>query len=306
MNIYALLEDTYNIFSQLLENKNIVLQKRIDAKLPQCIIGDEVRLKQVLFNLLGNTIKFTPENGYIILDTQINKANDTILISIIDTGIGIADDKLEKIFDAFGQEDTSTTRKYGGTGLGLTISSKLIKLMGGELKVESELGEGSRFYFTIATEICEEDVCDDTPKQFIEEDDIETEAPEAQEKTFNAHVLIVEDNKTNQMLMSMILDDLGVTYDIANDGVEAVEKYNTKSYDLILMDENMPNMNGIEATKQIREQEQVTDSCSTIIAVTANALAQDRERFLNAGMDDYIAKPYTEEDIINVLQKYLR
>ena len=184
----------------------------------------------------------------------------------------------------------STTRKFGGTGLGLSISLHLINLMGGALKLESEAGKGSTFYFDIPVDVCSTKVQESTT---IEEyGDIQIQG----------HVLVVEDNKTNQMLLGMILDDNGLSYDIADNGAEGILKYKYNKYDVILMDENMPIMNGIEATKILREEHK---SKIPIIAVTANALIQDRERFLEAGMDDYISKPYTEGDILKVLQKYL-
>ena len=169
--------------------------------------------------------------------------------------------------------------------------------MGGEIKVESVVGEGSKFSFEIPIDQCTEELVDDKVLK-----DVDIEAP----SNFKAHALIVEDNKTNQMLMSIILDDLGMTYDIANNGAEGVMSFKLTKYDVILMDENMPIMNGIESTKHIREIEKETQITATpIIAVTANALTGDKEKFIEAGMNDYIPKPYSEEDIVKVLQKYL-
>jgi len=200
-----------------------------------------------------------------------------------------------QIFHIFEQEDNSTTRKYGGVGLGLAIASNLIELLGGKLQLESEVGKGSRFFFSIPVTVCE-----------TSKDNVDSDIENNVVTNFNAHVLIVEDNKTNQMLMKMMLDDFGITYDIADDGAIAVEKFSSANYDCILMDENMPNINGIKAAKQIREIEQLEQRKVTpIVAVTANSLSGDRERFIDAGMDDYVSKPYTEEDITRVLKKYL-
>ncbi len=292
-NISEVLENSMNIFSESASMKNINLEYDIDENLPKCILVDTMRLQQVGFNLMSNAIKFTPQNGKVRLITKYN--DNKMSFSIEDTGIGISRDKIEHIFEAFSQEDISTTRKYGGTGLGLAISSNLLRLMGSELKVESVLGKGSRFYFELPVETCNE-----TVKSAKKTEDINSET------TFEAHALIVEDNKTNQMLMSMILDELQLTYDIAFDGIEAIEKFKNYKYDIILMDENMPNMNGIEATKYIRGLEEEQFLVSTpIVAVTANALIKDQEEYLSIGMDDYISKPYSEKDIIRVLKKYL-
>jgi len=297
--IHRIFEDTTEMFSQIASKKDITLQSKIDKKIPECIMGDEVRLKQILFNLLSNAVKFTSNNGTVTLESKYIANKDTLYIGIIDTGIGIATENLDKIFKVFSQEDTSTTRKFGGTGLGLSIASQLTALMGGELLVESEQGKGSRFYFEISLQSCPNDTQANTS-----EHDVATKSLE--NLTLSGHILVAEDNQTNQMLMGMILDDFGLSYDIAVDGLEAISMFEKTNYDLILMDENMPNMNGIEASDKIRNSEKERNLQTTpIIAVTANALANDRERFLDAGMDDYISKPYTQEDIAKVLKKFL-
>lgn len=286
-----------SIFSQVASKKNIDLQLQNDNTIPACILADKTRLQQIIFNLLSNAIKFTQENGKVILRSDYSAENSTIRISVNDNGIGISSEKLKHIFEAFGQESQEITRKYGGTGLGLSISSQLVTLMGSELKVISKLGEGSTFYFELPVSICDEDQ--------IDKNDDTTDS--TTQKEFYGHALIVEDNKTNQMLISMILDDFGISYDIASDGIEAIDKFKTFTFSIILMDENMPNMNGIESTQYIRAIEKEKSLQKTpIIAVTANALSGDQERFIDAGMDDYISKPYTEEDIVKILNKYLR
>jgi CheY-like chemotaxis protein len=171
-------------------------------------------------------------------------------------------------------------------------------MMGGKLQVRSVLGEGSEFYFEIPVVECKDEEC---YKEKISQNE------EMSDIVFKGHLLVVEDNKTNQMLMGMILDDLGITFDIANDGVEAIEHFRSDTYDMIMMDENMPNMNGVEATKQIRDVEEKSSLKQTpIVAVTANAMLSDRDRFLDAGMNDYISKPYSEADIVSVLKKYIK
>jgi len=296
-NLHKVFSSSLDIYATLASSKNISLHSMIDEDLPTCLIGDETRLKQVIFNLLSNAIKFTNEQGRVTLNANYNTQKQMIYIAVVDTGIGIAKENIEKIFEAFTQEDVSTTRKFGGTGLGLSISLHLVKAMGGEINVESVVGEGSKFYFEIPINHCCEDLVDDTVFK-----DLNIEAS----SHLRGHALIVEDNKTNQMLMSMILDDLGITYDIANNGAEGVMSFKLNKYDVILMDENMPIMNGIESTKHIREIEEETQITATpIIAVTANALTGDKEKFMKVGMNDYIPKPYSEEDIVKVLQKYL-
>jgi CheY-like chemotaxis protein len=294
-----LLENLYNSienFSTLADSKNINLLSAIDENVPECIMGDITRIKQVLFNLISNAIKFTNESGTITLKAYFEAENNLLHIEVLDTGIGISQHNLQKIFESFSQEDISTTRKFGGTGLGISISAKLVQLMGGTLEVNSKVGEGSRFYFEIPIKICD--------KQDLAHIESETDIG-THIQTLRGDILIVEDNKTNQMLMGMILDDLELSYDIANNGEEALTLVNQKRYDLIFMDENMPIMNGIEATKIIRANESEANLHTPIIAVTANALIEDREKFLKAGMDDYISKPYTQDQIIATLQKFL-
>ncbi len=298
-DLQELMENSVDVFKALSSNKNIVLHPIIDENIPPCIVGDQVRLKQVVFNLISNAIKFTYDGGEITLQARYILENKSIYIAVIDTGVGIGKDNLKKVFESFSQEDASTTRRFGGTGLGLSISSQLVNLMGGELKVESSIGKGSKFYFEFPVEVCENSI---TKENLHSTEDL------SESTVLQGHVLIAEDNKTNQMLLSLILDDNGITYDIVNNGAEAVLNFKLNSYDAILMDENMPNMNGIEATRIIREmfEEDSSRSSIPIIAVTANSLAEDRQRFLDAGMDEYISKPYQEKDIINVLKKFLK
>ena len=286
------IEVIQNLFASSASEKHILLEFK-ENNLKWCIMSDPTRIKQVISNLLSNAIKFTPENKQIILNVKYDEEKEELFAEVIDEGIGIPKEKMEHIFDSFSQADNSTTRKYGGTGLGLSISSRLIELLGGELKVESEVGKGSRFYFTIPakkTKLCPE-------KQEIKTKKILNEK-------FDKHILVVEDNMANQMFMKVILQKMGITFDIANDGVEAIEKFKNNKYDLILMDENMPNMNGIEATKKIREIEREKDLDHTIIvALTANALTGDKERFILAGMDYYLSKPLDIEKFKEILRK---
>ncbi|WP_188108603.1 PAS domain S-box protein [Sulfurimonas lithotrophica] len=295
-NLKKLLNELKSLFEILTLKKEQKLNFNIDKNLPKCLIIDPIRINQIIFNLLSNAIKFTPQNGTIILEVEYIEQTKKLKCSVKDTGVGIAKENLNKIFNAFNQEDSSITRKFGGTGLGLSISSKLLALMDGELNVTSTLGEGSTFSFEISAPLCKEAI-NNTVKNTIK----------SKVSSFKANVLIVEDNKTNQLLLGMILEESNITYEVANDGIEALNMFKDKHYDIIFMDENMPNMNGIEATKQIRIIEKEKNLEKTpIIAVTANALSNDKERFLDTGMDDYISKPYTEKDIQGVLQLYLK
>ena len=280
------------LFQAKANEKNISLVLNLDDSLPEIINTDPLRIKQIISNLLSNAIKFTPEGKKIYLN--ISYKDGFLNVSVKDEGKGIAKDKLEHIFEAFNQEDSSTTREFGGTGLGLSISNALVKLLGGELKVKSEFGSGSEFYFSIPVSIGKNIV---KTKQNIKDTQFK-----------DKKILLVEDNKANQMFMKVILKTMNINFDIANDGIEAVTLYkqNHDKYDTILMDENMPNMNGIEATKKILEFEKENNLAHTpIIAVTANALKGDRERFLDAGMDEYISKPVDKKKLNEILSKFL-
>ena len=286
-----------HLFDAKCLQKNISLTLTLNKTLPQVINTDPLRIKQVILNLLSNAVKFTQDGKNIIVD--INYKDNFLFVSVKDEGIGISKDKQEHIFEAFSQEDNSTTREYGGTGLGLSISSELIKLLGGKLKLKSEVGIGSEFYFSIPITVGEEikiELTDNEDMQFL-----------------NERILLVEDNKANQLFMKVILKKMNLKFDIANDGVEAVDMYKrscnntTNRYDVILMDENMPNLDGIGATKQILDYEILNNLIHTpIIALTANALKGDRERFLEAGMDEYLTKPLNKKKFSDILGKFFK
>jgi len=279
-----------HLFSAKSSQKNINLTLILDDNLPKVINTDPLRIKQVVANLLSNAIKFTGDGKKVVV--QISFKDNYLHVNVKDEGKGIAKDKLEHIFEAFSQEDNSTTRNFGGTGLGLSISNELIKLLDGELKVKSELGVGSEFYFSVPVGIGKEiKVVEESSKN------ISFEGKKA---------LLVEDNKANQMFMKVLLKSLGINFDIANDGIESIEAFSTNRYDFILMDENMPNMNGIEAVKHILNIEEKQNLKHTpIIALTANALKGDRDRFLAAGMDDYLTKPLDKKTFTEVLGKHI-
>lgn len=280
-----------DLFRAKASEKSVSLTFSIDKDIPKALKSDPLRIKQVVANMLSNAIKFTPRNGRIEL--LMKYVDDNLHVSVKDNGIGIAEDKQTDIFKAFSQAESSTTRKYGGTGLGLAISAKLVSMLGGKLKLESQIDNGSRFYFEIPVEI-------GVYKKPIKVKATDNEAIKGK------RILLVEDNKANQMFMSLILKKFGLIFDMASDGVEAVSAYKNDYYDLILMDENMPNLNGIEATKQILAYEQIQNRKHTpIVALTANALKGDRERFLEAGMDEYLTKPLDKNKLAQVLNDFL-
>lgn len=295
-NFKILITNIESLFLPVLKEKNITYTTNIEKKIPDFTMLDITRIKQVLINIVSNAIKFTPNDGSIDIYVTIIDTTQMLQIDIKDTGIGIEKKNIDKIFDAFEQEDVTTTRRFGGTGLGLAISKKLIELMGGTIDVSSVLDQGSTFSIKIPYIQAEE-----TPEEEDTQDKISRDI-------FQSKVLVVEDNLTNQMLMEIILDELNVSYDMANNGQEAVDIYNKDSnYGIILMDENMPIMNGIEAVQHIRQIEKDKDlSPINIIAVTANSLSGDQERFIQAGMNGYLAKPYTEDDIHEVLSTFLK
>ena len=287
--------DTFTHVADLLydkaREKHVSIKLDIDKNLPKETLGDCVRIKQVFSNLVSNAVKFTCRNSIIEVKIDYLDKTNELYCEVKDYGIGIADDMLEDVFHAFIQADSSATRKYGGTGLGLSISKALLNIMGGEIGVKSEVDVGSTFYFTL-------------PLFEVEKSEKAKEVIIDKSKEISGTVLIVEDNKSNQLLMTLLLDDLGLNSSVVDDGAKAVEAMQEENkYDLILMDENMPNMNGIEATKRIRTLYKNSDI--PIIAVTANALNGDREKFLAMGMNDYLPKPIDAKKLEEILREYL-
>ncbi len=279
-----------DLFKAKYSQKNILFSFELDENTPKTLKADILRIRQIIINLLSNAIKFSKQHQPVSLKIDFCQQTSNLNFSVIDAGIGISEQQQQYIFDAFSQAETSTTRKFGGTGLGLSISSKLVKMLGGTLKVTSKINKGSCFYFSIPVEVMAEEL--------IQKNEFITDY------TLKGHILLVEDNKTNQMLMSAILKKQGLTFDIANDGIEAINAVKKQDYKLVLMDENMPNMNGIEATKQIRKLGKKGVDLP-IIAVTANAMTGERERFIAAGMNDYLVKPIDINKLKRVLFYYL-
>lgn len=294
-NLKNLVDATIKTFLPQANEKDIKLTKKIDGDIPENTVGDPVRLKQVLVNLIGNALKFT-EKGRIEVRVEKLKCEDRQVLlqfSVTDTGIGIPANKIENLFKSFQQLDSSTTRKYGGTGLGLAIVKDLIAMMGGCIEVESKWGEGSRFFFTIPLQVEDSLLSDGTT------------VPGSDFMNKDITILLAEDNKVNQMFMVKLLEKKNFEVDVAENGQIALEKLGQKFYDLILMDIQMPEMDGYEATLAIRKNEEHTGMHIPIIALTANATEEDKNRCFQAGMDDFITKPVKSEKLYACLKKYI-
>jgi CheY-like chemotaxis protein len=270
---------------------------------PERVVGDLTRLLQILINLIGNAIKFT-ERGEVGLRISVDSRTPQELrlhFAVADTGVGIAPEKQKLIFDAFSQADGSTARRFGGTGLGLTISSRLVELMGGTIWVESALGRGSCFHFT--ADLGEgKEVVETLPhaKPDSPEPIRRKTVPEAR----RLHVLLAEDNAVNQKIACRFLEKAGHHVTLASHGRQALAAIERENFDVVLMDVQMPEMDGFEATAAIRAQERDTGKRLPIIAMTAHAMAGDRERCLAAGMDNYIAKPISARELIELLEEF--
>lgn len=296
-NLREVAEETVDLLSEHTDEKDVNLACSIHSAVPVHVEGDPGRLRQVLMNLLGNALKFT-RRGEVALNVSLEKItgdNAHLRFEVRDSGIGIKQEKQKEIFTAFSQADESTTRQFGGTGLGLAICRQLVNMMGGEIGMESTEGRGSTFWFTTLFTI-------GSFSESITARQQQATLPE----TFNASVLVAEDNATNQIVAKGMLEQLGCRVDLAENGRESVARAAEKRYDLIFMDCQMPVMDGYEATGNIRKAEHQTGIGRTpIVALTAHAMKGDRDRCLAVGMDDYITKPFNEQQLATVLSKWL-
>lgn len=289
--------------------KGIKLTCRVDRQVPTHILGDSSRLRQVLLNLLDNAVKFT-DGGEINLAVRLAEVNEAVApdrlalhFQVTDSGIGITAELRTRLFQSFSQGDSSTIRRNGGTGLGLAICKRLVGLMGGDIGVDSEPGKGSTFHFTIVAgmaAVTEPDEARD-PSSLVQEQTLPGNGKVA---VHPLRILLAEDNSVNQRLALMMLSNMGYQVDLVANGAEAVRAAEDVDYDVILMDVHMPELDGLEATRQIRCQWSGGKQ-PHIIAVTANALAEDRHACIGAGMDDYLAKPIREGELISALHRYL-
>jgi CheY-like chemotaxis protein len=281
---------------------------QIDESVPGAIVSDPTRLRQILINLLSNAIKFTEKGDVVLSVDSIPWENGRVELhfAVKDTGIGIPQDRIARLFQSFSQVDMSTTRKYGGTGLGLAISKRLVEIMEGRIWVESEVGKGSTFHFTVpvdASPVClpeAEEVPEEPHSEAQYEAQCEAQSESQSESKYDTHVdmriLLAEDNDVNKKVMSRMLKKLGYRADMASNGLEVLKALERQAYDLVLMDIQMPEMDGLEAASQIRKRWPAAEQ-PRIIALTAYAMEGDRERCLEAGMDGYISKPVKMEDL---------
>jgi CheY-like chemotaxis protein/HPt (histidine-containing phosphotransfer) domain-containing protein len=275
-------------------NQNKVELNFISTDLPPCLIGDSQRLKQVVYNLLGNALKFT-ESGRVTVTAEglgDSKGRSAIRIEVEDTGIGISKEKAESIFSPFSQADASTSRKYGGTGLGLTIASAIVELMGGKLRVESEVGKGSKFSFEIILQVGESS-------------EIAKENLVIEKSVNKLNILVVDDTENNQKVAGKMLKKMGHAIEIAVNGKEALDLVTNKNYDLVFMDCQMPIMDGYEAASKIRL---LRDSSAKvpIVAMTAHVTMGEKDKCISSGMDDYMSKPFLIADLANMVEKWTR
>jgi PAS domain S-box-containing protein len=296
-----LLRDLLVILSANVGSKDIKLLFEIDPSLPRQIYADVTRLRQVLINLASNAIKFTSQ-GQVVLSMNVvsrDADNITVDVAVSDTGIGIAPESQAMIFQSFTQAESSTTRRFGGTGLGLAISQKLVNLMGGELKLESELGKGSRFRFCLTTPLVPDDA---SAHSGADVSTLPGQAPEAGQALLDGlRILVVEDNANNQQVAKELLEDVGGVVQLASDGRQAVEllRQTPTAFDVVMMDVQMPVMDGYMATRLIREELGLADL--PIIAMTANAMPCDREECLDAGMNAHVGKPFELDQLVGVM-----
>ncbi len=293
------------IFTPKIDEKGIDLNVSIDPQVPKYLIGDPTRLSQVIINLVSNALKFTDKDGKIdVIVEYLNRENDevTLKLSVSDSGIGLSQEQQVKIFEAYSQATASTTRKSGGTGLGLTISSKIINSMGGELQVESEEGKGATFFFVISMK----EAIPPAIEEVTEVEDATEVIQDASKKAFDdLSVLVAEDNPINQKLIKIVLENLGLNVTLASDGQQALDERMATQYDMIFMDIQMPVMGGVESTHSILQYEKENNiKHIPIIALTANALPGDREKYIAEGMDDYATKPLDVKILENLITHY--
>ena len=277
--------------------KGLGFNVNISQTLPELIKGDPFRLNQIMMNLIGNAIKFT-QKGDIKVEVKEGKIKNNVVdifFSVKDSGIGIPKEKLKIIFESFTQAYTDTERLFGGTGLGLSITKKLVRLQGGNITVASEIGKGSEFSFNLKYDISNKNLTEKNKNKM-----------KSEEKDLSGmKILVAEDNKINQMVAKQIFRKWKVDIAVANTGKEAVEMIKNNSYDLVIMDLQMPEMSGIEATKIIRESDPAVLDCKIpILALTADAFGESKQKVLEMGMNDYIVKPFNQDELYEIISKY--
>ena len=298
-DLREVVQDTVKLFKPRARQKDLALRAEVAEDLPSAVLTDPMRLRQILANLVNNAIKFTEQGGVVVRAELLRQEEGRawVRLSVEDTGIGIPPERLHAIFEAFTQADSSTTRRYGGTGLGLTICKRLAELMGGQINVTSEEGRGSTFWVDLPLVVVQ-----------TAAKPVHSEAMAAEPLPIPAglRILLVEDNEVNRKVAVRMLQKLGCEVDIATDGRQAIDKTAQQRYDIVFMDVYMPELDGYQATRLIRQREEATGSHQVIIAMTANAMEGDRERCLQAGMDDYLAKPFREAELRQTIARWAR
>jgi len=321
-DLRALVHEAVDLMATTARGKPIDLSCTISWRVPNRVEGDPIRLRQVLVNLLHNAVKFT-DRGRIVLDVGVlGETEDAVQLrfEVRDTGIGIAEDQFDSVFDAFTQVDASSTRRHGGTGLGLAIVKEIAELMGGRVGVDSRIAHGSTFWLELSLKRVADPAAApalaDAGDAVAPAEAGDVIAPgaapgpapapgEAEDGVSSAHILLVEDDAVNQMVLAAMLEQLGCSVDIVDDGAAACEAAANTHYDMVFMDCHMPLMDGFEATRRIRDEEARTDGTHTpIVALTALALAGDRERCLDSGMDDYMTKPVRAAQLAAAVQRW--
>lgn len=315
-NLKQLLKNIANGFAVMAQNKGLEFKLIWDDRLPENVIGDPTRLGQIFINLLGNALKFT-EKGRIVLRAIYLSQTDAdvdIQFEISDTGIGIPPDKKDMIFQSFRQVDSSLTRKFGGTGLGLSITAQLVKMMGSKIEVDSRLNKGSTFRFILTFAKVKNQKIEELPdfSLYLTYENVRQNKPEEiqpepePDSEDEIRLLIVEDNVINQRVAKRMVENMGFKADIANNGQEALDMLARRNYDLILLDVQMPVLDGLRTAQKIRIREMNTGRHVPIIAMTAHAQKEDRDRCLEAGMDDYISKPINMKILEEKIHLYLK
>ena len=295
------LTEMIKVLSVKAREKGLDLILHIKPEVPESLVGDIDRIRQVVYNLVSNATKFTEEGEVLVQVGQKSRTADEVVLhfSVTDNGIGLPPDRQAVIFDPFIQADSSTAGKYGGTGLGLAISKRLVQLMGGEIRVDSESGRGSTFSFTTRLKLGEAG----ETREPSPEEDLTKPKPVTSHTAKGLHVLLAEDNPLNQRLAQRLLEKRGYGVVVVNNGKEALEALGKNAFDLVLMDIQMPEMDGLEATKTIRIKEKGGGGHIPVIALTAHAMVGDRERLLEAGMDGYISKPIDPESLFELIDE---
>ncbi|MDQ1771899.1 PAS domain S-box protein [Labilibaculum sp. A4] len=297
-NFRNLIQNIASGFDMKSKEKGLDFIVDVDPKIPAYLIGDPTRISQVLNNLCGNAVKFTDKGNVQVMVSYQEKYDDKVKLKfeIKDTGIGIPEDKQDQIFQSFSQADSNTTRLYGGTGLGLTISKKLIEIMGGCINVKSDLEFGTTFSFDLCLTISHKS----KPKL-----DFVTEGYQNNDKMKGLHILLAEDNQMNILILKQFLKKWEITYDIAMNGQAAFEKVQAGNFDMVLMDLQMPIMDGYKATQSIRSLPDEKYKTMPILAITASAFNEIRKKVLDAGMNDFVTKPINPEDLYLKIEKYI-